>query len=210
MSHDETFMSRRETSTAGGNSLEIRRENRECPRKIGNGRKSPVPRSGEAAIRAGSRDRTRKIAQGPAWAASPFFVPVPAGAGVPGLRARVSAGHGGDRPAAGRDGNSAAVFRGSRRVTAPTQLGMSQMGRICLSNEPTSDATNPRSAPPPAMARSCVQNLLQIRSWLRWRALWAMRSVVHRAMSFTPPLRRRGGGDHCTGPIALQIHPRIQ
>jgi hypothetical protein len=62
MSHDETFMSRRETSTACGNSPEIRRENRECPRKIGNGRKSPVPRSGEAAIRAGSCDRTRKIA----------------------------------------------------------------------------------------------------------------------------------------------------
>ena len=145
MSHDETFMSHRETSNASGNSPEIRRKIGKALGNSENGRKLPVRRFGGPAIGAGSCDRAREIPKLRPWAASPFFAPSPAAARVPDLKARHSAAHGGARPAAGRDGNSAGIFRARPGRPFRPPLAMSQMGHFCLMNEPSLDATNPMS-----------------------------------------------------------------
>jgi hypothetical protein len=123
MSHDETFMSHRETSDAAGNPPEIRRKIGNAREKTENGRKLRLRGRGETPIRAAWCARARKIAKLRAWAASAFSVPFPAAAGVPGPKARHSAAHGADRPAAGPRRKFRRHFPNSRRAPAPTPAG---------------------------------------------------------------------------------------
>jgi hypothetical protein len=150
MSHDETFMSHRETSDASGNAPETHRKIGDAPGKSENDRKMLLRRPWRALdsrsfLRSRAENhRTTRLGR------QPIFVPSPAAPGVPGLKATDSAGHAGLDPWQRRAGYFRRHFPSPRRAPAGAPPAMLQMGHFCLMNEPSSDATNPRSADPQA------------------------------------------------------------
>ena len=144
MSHDETFMSHRETSDASGTLRKIRGKSKtpsEIRKMAGNclSGASAGPRFGLAPAIA--RGKSLNCAPEP----SAHFPTVAGRRSRPGLKARHSAGHGDARPAAGRDGNSTGIFGAPAGPLLRPLPAMSHMGHFCLMNEPSLDATNPMS-----------------------------------------------------------------
>jgi hypothetical protein len=144
MSHDETFMSHRETADAA----EIGPRNRKSARKIGErpGIVSPAP--GKPAIPARCHDRVREIAEPRVWAPAHFrwYFRVIAGRGWrPGPEAPRLRGSRRSSAAAAPRRSSAGIFRPppGRPLRPPPPTA--QMGHFCLMNEPSFDATNPSS-----------------------------------------------------------------
>jgi len=161
MSHDETFMSHRETSDAAGNLPEIRRKIGKAPGKSKNGRKLPVRRPGEPAICSGPRDRAGDNRRAARPGRQRLLVPFPDG---PRRSRRESQRSRGSRPLSTRCSAAPQIppaFSDPAPAPAPTPPAMSQMGHFCLMNEPGFDRANPRSpgAPLRAPCASAVQPL---------------------------------------------------